>query len=72
MIVGNRTPSYRIAADNITDQYHSDTILGASYASGSNITRRGSTLGATYLSLLTPTGTHEHSKKGSDIGQKEC
>jgi len=34
MIVGNRTPSYRIAADNITDQYHSDTILGALYASG--------------------------------------
>ena len=71
MIVGNRTPSYIIAADNV-DQYHSETILGAPYASGSNITRRGSTLGATYLSLLTPTGTHEHSKKGSDIGQKEC
>jgi hypothetical protein len=34
MIVGNRTPSYRIAADNITDQYHSETILGALYASG--------------------------------------
>ncbi|KAJ6980856.1 hypothetical protein NC653_024272 [Populus alba x Populus x berolinensis] len=72
MIVGNRTPSYRIAADNITDQYHSDTILGAHYASGSNITRRGSTLGAKCLLLLTPTGTHEHSQKGSDIGQKEC
>ena len=71
MIVVNRTPSYWIAADNITDQYHSATILGALYASGSNITRTGSMLGAKCLSLLTPTGTNEHSQKGSDIGQKE-
>jgi hypothetical protein len=60
MIVVNRTPSYWIAADNITDQYHSDTILGALYASGSNITRTGSTLGAKCLSLLTFTEGFGH------------
>ena len=49
MIVGNRTPSYWIAADNITDQYHSDTILGALYASGSNITRNRVDIGSQVL-----------------------